>query len=67
MTLTNVVRTIFDHLRNGQKIVRTTFVRVIVTKPSAQPLHSLACGSSVNLLKTSPKYAQARVYGKCVL
>ena len=33
MTLTNVVRTIFDHLRNGKKIVRTTFVRVIVTKP----------------------------------
>ena len=33
MTLTNVVRTIFYHLRNGQKIVRTTFVRVIVTKP----------------------------------
>ena len=33
MTLTNVVRTIFVHLRNGQKIVRTTFVRVIVTKP----------------------------------
>ena len=32
MTLTNVVRTIFYHLRNGQKIVRTTFVRVIVTK-----------------------------------
>ena len=31
MTLTNVVRTIFFHLRNGQKIVRTTFVRVIVT------------------------------------
>ena len=35
MTLTNVVRTIFVHLRNGQKIVRTTFVRVIVTKPLA--------------------------------
>ena len=33
MTLTNVVGTIFDHLRNGQKIVCTTFVRVIVTKP----------------------------------
>ena len=33
MTLTNVVRTIFYHLRNGQKIVHTTFVRVIVTKP----------------------------------
>ena len=31
MTLTNVVRTIFYHLRNGPKIVRTTFVRVIVT------------------------------------
>ena len=37
MTLTNVVRTIFYHLRNGQKIVRTTFVRVIVTKPLSEP------------------------------
>ena len=31
-TLTNVVRTIFDHLRNGKKIVRTAFARVFVTK-----------------------------------
>ena len=27
MTFTNVVLTIFYHLRNGQKIVRTTFVQ----------------------------------------
>ena len=39
MTLTNVVRTIFYHLRNGQKIVRTTFVRVIVTKPLVRQCH----------------------------
>ena len=31
-TLTNVVRTIFDHLRNGKNIVRTAFARVFVTK-----------------------------------
>ena len=37
MTLTNVVRTIFYHLRNGQKIVCTTFVRLIVTKPLDTP------------------------------
>ena len=35
MTLTNVVRTIFWPLRKWKKIVRTTFVRVIVTKPLA--------------------------------
>ena len=33
MALASVVRTIFYHLRNGQKIVRTTFVGVVVTKP----------------------------------
>ena len=31
-TLTNIVRTIFDHLRNGRKIVCTAFARVFVTK-----------------------------------
>ena len=41
MTLTNVVRTIFDHLRNGQKIVRTTFVNVIVTKALVKSIRLL--------------------------
>ena len=31
-TLANAVRTIFHHYVNGQKIVRTAFVRVFVTK-----------------------------------
>ena len=31
-TLANAVQTIFEHFVNGQKIVRTAFVRVFVTK-----------------------------------
>ena len=37
-TLTNVVQTIFDHLRNGKKIVRTAFARVFVTTALQKPL-----------------------------
>ena len=58
MTLTNVVRTIFYHLRNGQKIVRTTFVRVIVTKPLNPTMRFQEEDENVKSLRTTDENGQ---------